>query len=196
MGLDTVELLMSFEKEFGIDVPDYDAELIATIGDATIWFYNHLQLAAEGSPTQRNLEKKIRFALSEMGLPADFETQDLVSSVFENDDLDKSWKKFKQTLGLKIPPLNRADLNEIENEKPNLLKRLIARERPAITSNSFKQLIEWIATLNYEELRRQKKPEGLFDVLIGVMFLTYEKTGANIDELLWDASFTSDLRMD
>lgn len=33
-SLDTVELIMDFEKEFGITIPDEQAEKIATVGDA------------------------------------------------------------------------------------------------------------------------------------------------------------------
>jgi acyl carrier protein len=33
-SLDTVELIMEFEKEFGIEIPDDQAEKIATVGDA------------------------------------------------------------------------------------------------------------------------------------------------------------------
>ena len=33
-SLDTVELVMAFEEEFGIDIPDEDAEKLRTVGDA------------------------------------------------------------------------------------------------------------------------------------------------------------------
>ena len=33
-SLDTVELIMEFEKEFGISIPDDQAEKIGTVGDA------------------------------------------------------------------------------------------------------------------------------------------------------------------
>jgi acyl carrier protein len=33
-SLDTVELVMAFEEEFGLDIPDEDAEKMATVGDA------------------------------------------------------------------------------------------------------------------------------------------------------------------
>lgn len=33
-SLDTVELIMEFEKEFGVTIPDDEAEKIATVGDA------------------------------------------------------------------------------------------------------------------------------------------------------------------
>ena len=33
-SLDTVELVMAFEEEFGLDIPDEDAEEMRTVGDA------------------------------------------------------------------------------------------------------------------------------------------------------------------
>ena len=33
-SLDTVELIMQFEEEFGIEIPDEDAETITTVGAA------------------------------------------------------------------------------------------------------------------------------------------------------------------
>jgi acyl carrier protein len=33
-SLDTVELVMAFEEEFGIEIPDEDAEKIQTVGQA------------------------------------------------------------------------------------------------------------------------------------------------------------------
>lgn len=33
-SLDTVELIMEFEKEFDLTIPDEDAEKISTVGDA------------------------------------------------------------------------------------------------------------------------------------------------------------------
>ena len=40
-SLDTVELIMEFEKEFGITIPDEDAEKIATVGDAISYIEAH-----------------------------------------------------------------------------------------------------------------------------------------------------------
>lgn len=33
-SLDTVELIMEFEKEFGVSIPDEEAQKISTVGDA------------------------------------------------------------------------------------------------------------------------------------------------------------------
>lgn len=40
-SLDTVELIMEFEKEFGITIPDEDAEKITTVGDAITYIEQH-----------------------------------------------------------------------------------------------------------------------------------------------------------
>ena len=40
-SLDTVELIMEFEKEFGISIPDDQAETISTVGDAIAYIENN-----------------------------------------------------------------------------------------------------------------------------------------------------------
>lgn len=40
-SLDIVELIMAFEEEFDIEIPDEDAEKIATVGDAVNYIKAH-----------------------------------------------------------------------------------------------------------------------------------------------------------
>lgn len=40
-SLDTVELIMEFEKEFEIEIPDEDAQSIKTVGDAIDYIESH-----------------------------------------------------------------------------------------------------------------------------------------------------------
>lgn len=40
-SLDTVELVMALEEEFSIEIPDEDAEKIATVGDAVGYVQKH-----------------------------------------------------------------------------------------------------------------------------------------------------------
>lgn len=42
-SLDTVELIMAFEEEFGLEIPDDEAEKIKTVGDAI----DYIKKAAE-----------------------------------------------------------------------------------------------------------------------------------------------------
>ena len=40
-SLDTVELIIEFEKEFELSIPDEDAEKITTVGDAISYIEEH-----------------------------------------------------------------------------------------------------------------------------------------------------------
>ena len=42
-SLDTVELVMALEEEFGIEIPDEDAEKIITVGDAVKYIDSKLK---------------------------------------------------------------------------------------------------------------------------------------------------------
>ncbi len=44
-SLDTVELVMAFEKEFDIDIPDEDAEQLRTVGDALKYLQDKVEQA-------------------------------------------------------------------------------------------------------------------------------------------------------
>ena len=40
-SLDTVELVMAFEEEFGVEIPDDAAETIQTLNDAVVYLDKH-----------------------------------------------------------------------------------------------------------------------------------------------------------
>ncbi|MGB9757404.1 MAG: acyl carrier protein [Candidatus Bipolaricaulaceae bacterium] len=52
-SLDRVELIMEFEEEFGIEIPDEDAEKISTVGEAIAYIERRL---AERSGEQSSFE--------------------------------------------------------------------------------------------------------------------------------------------
>ncbi|HEX2163077.1 MAG TPA: acyl carrier protein [Thermoanaerobaculia bacterium] len=45
-SLDIVELVMAFEEEFGIEIPDEDAEKISTVKDAVTYIDQHAESAS------------------------------------------------------------------------------------------------------------------------------------------------------
>ncbi|KAA0258801.1 acyl carrier protein [Deferribacter autotrophicus] len=42
-SLDTVELIMAFEEEFGMEIPDEEAEKIKTVQDAINYIKEHME---------------------------------------------------------------------------------------------------------------------------------------------------------
>ena len=47
-SLDTVELIMSLEEEFDIEIPDEEAEKIKTVQNVVDYILNHLATASSG----------------------------------------------------------------------------------------------------------------------------------------------------
>ena len=41
-SLDTVELIMAFEEEFGLEIPDEEAEKLTTVGDALNYLHQKI----------------------------------------------------------------------------------------------------------------------------------------------------------
>ena len=48
-SLDTVELVMAFEENFGIEIPDEDAEKIATVKDANEYIEKHAKASKQSA---------------------------------------------------------------------------------------------------------------------------------------------------
>lgn len=46
-SLDVVELVMALEEEFDLEIPDEDAEKIATVGEASKYIERHAEAPAE-----------------------------------------------------------------------------------------------------------------------------------------------------
>jgi len=46
-SLDVVELVMALEEEFDLEIPDEDAEKIATVGEAVKYIEGHAEAPAE-----------------------------------------------------------------------------------------------------------------------------------------------------
>ncbi|MCX7716602.1 MAG: acyl carrier protein [Endomicrobia bacterium] len=46
-SLDTVELVMALEEQFGIEIPDEDAEKIQTVGQAIEYIKNKLEQSSQ-----------------------------------------------------------------------------------------------------------------------------------------------------
>ncbi len=46
-SLDVVELVMALEEEFDLEIPDEDAEKIATVGEAVKYIESHTEAPAE-----------------------------------------------------------------------------------------------------------------------------------------------------
>jgi acyl carrier protein len=56
-SLDTVELVMALEEEFGVEIPDEDAEKISTVGEAISYIQEHAEVQEYVVPGQGEEER-------------------------------------------------------------------------------------------------------------------------------------------
>ena len=71
MGLDSVELVMEFEDEFEIQIPDEHAERMRTIGDVVKYIGGH-RAALDDDERLNDIRRRIYVIVAEqMGVPID-----------------------------------------------------------------------------------------------------------------------------
>ena len=101
-SLDTVELIMEFEKEFDIQIPDDQAEAIATVGDAISFIekLNKLQSVMSGRVVVTGLG-----ALTPVGNNVSDFWKNLLDGVSEQDPLCLILHNLKLSLRVKLKTL-------------------------------------------------------------------------------------------
>ncbi len=104
-GLDTVELVMAIEEEFGIEIPDKDAERITTVGET----FEFLKTRLSSTPPRDCLSQKIFYKLrralienyqvSRRSITPDTKLSDIISL----QDLEDGWPFLQMFIDLKTP---------------------------------------------------------------------------------------------
>jgi acyl carrier protein len=114
MGLDSVELIMEFEKVFGIQIPDQDAEKLTTVGSVHDYICNRIQSEKSNRcVTQLVFYKLRKYCTCSFNIPInEFATQTDLNIIFPFENRREVYKSFSNSLKLNIPGLtlnNRLD---------------------------------------------------------------------------------------
>lgn len=109
MGLDTVELVLEVEEEFGIKIPDQDSEAIQTVGDLHRYISHQLGGGEKklGICFSAICFYRIRRALRALGGPGLIRPGDKTDCLLPDHQRRSFWKKFEQAAGLRLPALVR-----------------------------------------------------------------------------------------
>lgn len=196
MGLDSVELLMRFEKEFKKNVPDLDAEKIGTVADMSNWFYKNLEVYKPDRQLQNEIFTLIKKALKDSGLTANVSYEQKLKEIIPKDFLEQTWERIASNLKLKIPKLNKQDLSDSEFKDVKVLGVRLYKAKPAFLESDFKRLVECVGGLNYKTFVDFDHITSLFEINIAVIGITYDQCGVDIDEVFLESSFANDLGID
>lgn len=68
MGLDTVELAMAVEEEFGLEIPDATAEKMLTVGDMHAFLVSELRRFGRDSDEHEVFERMRSITVRQLGV--------------------------------------------------------------------------------------------------------------------------------
>lgn len=68
MGLDSVELVMALEEEFGLDIPDADAERLETVGGTHDYIVETLKQRGEAPDEAEVWQRLHRIIVNQLGV--------------------------------------------------------------------------------------------------------------------------------
>ena len=190
MGLDTVELIQSFERYFKLEIPDAAAEEIRTVGDVAAYLSQRLGVAGRQSAARVAVAAQLQSLLPEAADTA------LLSQLLPCAATIQALRlTLRQRYSLELPPLAPPPA---PGRPPSLWERLWGRPLfapPAWPSQSLAELTDWVVALNYE-LLLVPPLASQYEVEQAVIGMTNNQSGVPVEEIHLGSSFTSDLGMD
>jgi acyl carrier protein len=192
MGLDTVELLVSFEQYFSLNVPNAVAERLYTVGDVAEYISQELGVAGQR-------QSAVRAAVAEQllsELPSgSCEATPLRQLLPDAAALKTVRYALRERQGLLLPLLAALPATPA---LPSLWERLTGQQlstTPHWSTQTLAALVDWVVAYNYQKLL--KPPfTSQYEVEQAVIGLTSEKSGVEVEEIRLQSSFTIDLGMD
>ena len=192
MGLDTVELMVSLERYFCLEIPDSIAETIYTVGDLSTWLSQ--QLGVSGLR-----QSAVRVTIAEQLLseapPGSDETTPL-RQLFSNAAALKNYRyALKERYGLVLPPLSPL---RVAPATPSLWGRLTGQLLTSVShwsTQTLSELIDWSVAFNYEKLLSMPLASQ-YEVEQVAIGMTSDKSDMPVEEIRLQSSFVNDLGMD
>jgi acyl carrier protein len=193
MGLDSVELLVRFEKYFEVDVPDAVAETLATPADVADWISQCLALPAErNSLSREGVERHLEALFAGFAPTADTRLADLLPT-------GEVWLQYAQRLADQVgwqlpeigwlqPPRARGWLNQLFNWTTSVAP-------PDPNPYCFADLIDWTLARNYD-LLVAKPWHNQYEVLQAIIGMTSDSSGVKVSEIKPSSHFVYDLGID
>jgi hypothetical protein len=194
MGLDTVELIVAFEKHFQISIPDQEAEKIGTVGEAAACVTQLRGLLPDPIRTAA-YHTVLQQVLS--CLQPEFPTVSEVTrlaALWPAPSRGQATRQLANCLELEVPPLPK-----LQPPLPpaTWLPQLLQIRRPAPPEyfpSTVADLTEWIVAQNYARLL--PAPTTLYEAQRVMVGLTSYYSGVPVPEIRLSDSFTNDLGMD
>jgi acyl carrier protein/ectoine hydroxylase-related dioxygenase (phytanoyl-CoA dioxygenase family) len=180
-GLDSVEMIMAIEEEFGIEIPNEDAEKITTVGD----LYEFLKTRLASTPALDCLTQKIFYRLR-AALVINYQLQrrsimpdTRLSELLSEKEIEEGWPYLQLFVDLKTP--------DFKPSEEFLGFKLIDNN---LTMRDF---VSALIKLNSEKFVEETNTDQ--EVWRRMVEVIVKSVNVNRDEITPAASFTRDLGM-
>jgi len=178
-GLDTVELVMAIEEEFGLEIPDEDAERMTTVGETYEWLRRRLASTPATECLTQKVFYKLRRALVEgyklrrRAISPEMRLDYLLSQ----EEIEDGWPYLEVAMNMKLPDFKTSfELLGFKLSEHRLTMRELVSGLIKLNSSQFSEERD-----TDEEVWRR-----LLDVIVAQL-------NVNRDEVTYNASFTRDL---
>ena len=197
MGLDSVELLMTIEDKFGIQIPDREAENIATVEHMVDAVYEKIKVSADNKCLSQIIFYRIRKVFEEFGNSrVDITPDTKMSHLLSSTNLQSDWESLREKLGLKIPDLVDLDNDKTLNKEVRFLGLKLWDRSEPIADNTIRKFIDWIISMNHNELISIENISSKYEIERIVCAIIEDRIGVPLSEIELHHSLTSDLGID
>jgi acyl carrier protein len=193
MGLDSVELLVRFEKYFEVEVPDAVAERLYTPSDVAAWISQLLGIATTSdSPSREAVAQQLGLLFAAHVPVADTLLADLLPN-------GEAWAHYAQLLADQVgwqlpeigwlqPPRARGWLNQLFDWTTSITP-------PEPNRYCFADLVDWTLARNYQQILF-KPWHSQYEVLQASIGITSDSSGLEVSQIKSDSRFVLDLGID
>lgn len=196
MGLDSVYLLMQFEKVFKKEVPDEVASTIYTVDDMANWFYQNKEIYEPDLQIESKIFELVKKTLVTVGLTNQISYEQKLNEIIPKHNLEQTWREIERILALKIPKLSKQELANREVKEIKFFGLTLFIPQSPFLENSIERFILCIAALNYKKFVDFDRITSLYEIKIAIIGITSEKNGIAVEEIFGNSCFVNDLGID
>lgn len=192
MGLDTVELLMDFEKYFEINIPDQEAEQMTTLQQATDTIARHRQIISNEMTLQTDMLSQVTDCINQIqDLPNGIKLTDLISTYLSSTK--DGWNRFTALMTLNIPA---PYFTQPTDGLLSKLKNHIIAPQYDWNTLTIEDFVYSVGAANYTALVNPKMIKTKYEIAVAVGGLTVDKSGVDYYQVAPNKSFTNDIGLD
>lgn len=187
MGLDSIELLVSFEEYFSIEIPNLEAEKISTVQNMVDSVAAHKAIVEESQELKKSVEAIFRQNLN-------LSENDTLFNLYHPSDKN-FWTDLEKKTDLKI------SLPDWKHDATNTgISRIFMwmKWKPDYDWKeiNFNRFCEVVCFNNYEKLIKPNLIKSKYEIYVAIAGITVEKTGVDCYEIFPQKAFVSDFGID